>query len=149
MAEGLALKNRGPAIQELKGNTLRAYLQVLRYGPCELRDVQHALGLSTASLASYHLNKLQEAGYVSQDQYSRYLASGEAVGEVLAGYSKVGSAIVPQLAFFAIFFSILIAYFSYEALSVPSFVPLLAVVAAGAVIVLWYETFRVWSRLAR
>jgi DNA-binding transcriptional ArsR family regulator len=148
VTEGLTLKTQGTAAPELKGNTLRAYLQVLRHGPCELRDLQHALGLSTASLASYHLNKLLEAGYVRQDEYGRYIASGEAVGEVLAGYSKVGSAVVPQLAFFAVLFSILIAYFSYEALRVSSFVPLLTVAATGAALVLWYETFRVWRRLA-
>ena len=136
------------AIPVLKGNTLRTYLQVLKHGPCELRDVQHAMDFSTASLASYHLNKLLEAGYVRQDRSNRYVASGEAVGDVLEGYSKVGSTILPQSAFFAVFISILIAYFAYQALEAPSFVPYLVVVAAGAALALWYETFRVWKKLA-
>ncbi len=151
MTESLAMKENQGGVQnarEIKGNTLKAYLQVLRHGPCELRDVQRALGLSTASLASYHLNKLLEAGYVRQDEYQRYVPSGDNVGDVLAGYSKVGSAIVPQLTFFAILFSMLIAYFSYEALASAGSVPLLAAAAAGSALVLWYETFRVWKRLA-
>ena len=106
------------------------------------------MDFSTPSLASYHLNKLLEAGYVKQDESSRYVVLGEAVGDVLEGYSKVGSAIVPQSAFFAVLISILMAYFSYQALKVPSFVPYLVVVAAGCVLVLWYDTFRVWRRLA-
>jgi hypothetical protein len=136
------------AMPVLNGNTLRTYLQVLRHGPCELRDVQHAMGFSTASLASYHLNKLLEAGYVRQDGSSRYFASGEAVGDALEGYSKVGSTILPQSTFFAVFISILIAYFSYQAFEAPSFVPYLVVVAAGAAVALWYETFRVWKKFA-
>lgn len=142
--------SRGSAAEtpEIKGNTLRTYLQVLKHGPCELRDVQRALGLSTASLASYHLNKLLEAGYVRQDEYSRYVATGDVVGEILAGYSKVGSTIVPQLAFFAVLFSMLIAYFSYEALASSGYVPLLVAAAAGSALVLWYEALRVWRRLA-
>ncbi len=121
---------------------------MLKHGPCELREVQHAMEFSTPSLASYPLTKLLEAGYVKQDESGRYIASGEAVGDVLAGYAKVGSAIVPQSAFFAVLISILMAYFSYQALSAPSFVPYLVVVAAGAALALWYETFKVWRKLA-
>ncbi|HVC27818.1 MAG TPA: hypothetical protein VND40_06615 [Nitrososphaerales archaeon] len=106
------------------------------------------MDFSSASLASYHLNKLLDAGYVKQDEHSRYIASGEAVGDVLAGYSKIGSAIVPQSAFFAVLISILIAYFSYEALRLTSFVPYLVVAAVGAAFALCYETFRLWRRLA-
>jgi DNA-binding transcriptional ArsR family regulator len=136
------------APKEIRGNTLKVYLEVLRHGPSELRDVQRAVGLSTPSLASYHLGKLLDAGYVRQDEYKRYVASADGVGEVLAGYSKVGTTIVPQLAFFAILFSILICYFSFEALSSAGYVPLLVATAGGSAVVLWYETLRVWRRLA-
>ncbi len=132
--------------RDLKGNTLRIYLQVLKHGPCELRDVQHALNLSTPSLASYHLNKLVEAGYVSQNERGGYVATKDAVGDILAGYSKIGTAIVPQLSFFAILFSILIAYFSFEALRFPGFTPYLVLVSVAAAVALWYETVSLWRR---
>ena len=141
------MKNGATNPQELRGNTLRTYLQVLKHGPCELRDVQHGLGLSTASLASYHLNKLIEAGYVKQDEHGRYVASSDAVGDVLVGYSKIGTAIVPQLSFFAVLFSILIGYFSFEALYAPSFTPYLVVVSLAAAVALWYEVLKLWRRL--
>lgn len=143
----ISVKNGATNPQDLRGNTLRTYLQVLRNGPCELRNVQHGLGLSSASLASYHLNKLIEAGYVKQDEYGRYVASSAAVGEVLAGYSKIGGTVVPQLSFFAVLFSILIGYFSFDALYTPSFTPYLVVVSLAAAAVMWYETARLWRRL--
>jgi hypothetical protein len=123
-------------------------LHVIKDGPCELREVQRAMGFSTASLASYHLNKLLEVGYVKQDEKNRYVALDETIGEVLEGYSKIGSAIVPQSAFLAVFLSILTAYLSYQALRVPGFVPYLVVVAIGTALSLWYETFKVWRKLA-
>ena len=58
--------------QEIRGNTLKIYLYLLKHGPSELREVQHGLELSSASLASYHLGKLVEAGYVSQDEVGKY-----------------------------------------------------------------------------
>jgi predicted transcriptional regulator len=58
--------------QEVRGNALKVYLYLLRHGPSELRDVQRGVGLSSASLASYHLGKLSEVGFVVQDERGRY-----------------------------------------------------------------------------
>jgi hypothetical protein len=136
-----------PGGHEIKGNTLRVYLYLLRHGPSELRDIQRAIGLSTASLASYHLGKLVDAGYAKQDDLGRYVVTGEASGEILAGYSKIGVAIVPQLFFFALLFSILTLFFSYEALLRVDFTIFLVAVSFAMVAVLWYQTVRLWQRL--
>ena len=105
------------------------------------------LGFSSPSLASYHLNKLTEIGYVTQDKLGSYVASKDVLGDVVAGYSKLGTVIVPQLSFFAILFSILIAFFSFEAWYLPSFTSYLIIVSVAAAMSLWYETFRLWRRL--
>jgi hypothetical protein len=136
------------ANQEIRGNTLKIYLYLLRHGPSELRDIQHGVGLSSASLASYHLGKLIEAGFVTQDEHGRYSAVKETTDRVLEGYSKMGPAIVPQLFFFALLFTILVAFFSFEALYAPGFTVYLAAVSATMVVVFWYETVRLWRRLA-
>lgn len=133
---------------EIKGNTLKVYLYLLRHGPSELRDVQRGVGLSSASLASYHLGRLTEAGFVTQDEHGRYSAVKEASDRILEGYSRIGPAIVPQLFFFALLFTILVAFFSFEALYVPGFTVYLAAVSIAMVIVFWYETVRLWRRLA-
>jgi hypothetical protein len=136
-----------PDGQEIKGNTLRVYLYLLRHGASELRDIQREVGLSTASLASYHLGKLVAAGYAKQDNLGRYVVTGEASGEILAGYSKIGVAIVPQLFFFALLFSILTVFFSYEALLRADFTVFLVTISLAMVAVLWYQTVRLWQRL--
>ncbi|MDG6901106.1 MAG: hypothetical protein JRM80_04015 [Nitrososphaerota archaeon] len=133
---------------EIKGNTLRVYLYVLQHGPCELKDVQGGLEFSTASLASYHLRRLIDAGYASQDGYGRYMATKDNTKQLLDGYVKVGASVVPQLLFLAVLFSALVGYFSLMTLSSSSYIPFLVGSSIALVGVVWYETVRVWRRLA-
>ncbi|MDE1858106.1 MAG: hypothetical protein KGI26_03450 [Thaumarchaeota archaeon] len=137
---------KGPA--DIRGNTLRVYVYLLRSGASELRDVQRALGFSTPSLASYHLGRLVEAGYATQDEHGRYLVVQGATNAILDGYTKLGGVVVPQLLFFAIMFSVVIGFFAYMSLMYAAYVPLLVGAAAVMVLVFWYETARVWRRLA-
>jgi hypothetical protein len=51
---------------EIRGITLKVYLYLLKHGSPELREVQRGIYLSSASLASYHLGKLSEAGFAKQ-----------------------------------------------------------------------------------
>ncbi|MGO8805170.1 MAG: winged helix-turn-helix domain-containing protein [Candidatus Bathyarchaeia archaeon] len=136
-----------PKDQEIKGNTLKAYLYLLKHGPCELREVQRGLGLSSASLASYHLGKLAEANYVKQDEQGKYYAVKDASVKVLEGYSKVGPAVVPQLFFFSLLFTIVAAVFSFEALYGSNFTVWLVILCSAMVAVFWYETLILWRRL--
>jgi hypothetical protein len=133
---------------EIKGNTLRVYLYVLQHGPSELKDVQNGLQFSTASLASYHLKRLMEAGYASQDGYGRYLATRDATNQLLEGYVKVGAVVVPQLLFLSILFTLLIGYFAFMTLRLPSYLPFFVGSSIALVAVVWYETARVWRKLA-
>ncbi len=132
---------------EVRGNTLRVYLFLLQHSPADLRDVQHSLGFSTPSLASYHLGKLVEGGYASQNEHGQYLVVGGSANEILEGYVKLGSMVVPQLAFFAMLFTGVVGYFALVSLTYPSYVPLLVASSLALVGVLWYETLRVWKRL--
>ena len=135
--------------REITGNTLRVYLHLITHGPSELREVQHGLDFSTPSLASYHLKKLTAHGYVTQDRDGKYLAVKEASTEILEGYTKIGTSLVPQTLFLTIFFTIVIAFFSYQAIVSPEFTIYLAIFALAAVMLLgWYETIRLWRRLA-
>ena len=134
--------------REIKGNTLKVYLYLLKHGPSELRDIQQGVGLSSPSLASYHLGKLSESGFVTQNDYGVYSAVKEASDKVLEGYARIGSAIVPQFFFFALFFTILIAFFSYAAMFLSGFTPYLVAVGVVMVLVFWYETLRIWRRLS-
>lgn len=134
--------------KEISGKTLKVYLYLLKHGPCELRDVQRGLNFSSASLASYHLGKLLETGLARQDEYGKYYAVKEASERILEGYSKIGPAVVPQLFFFSLFFTILVVFFSAATLSGLDFVPYLVGVSFAMLAVLWFETIRLWRRLA-
>jgi hypothetical protein len=57
----------------------------------------------------------------------------EVSDRVLEGYSKMGPAIVPQLFFFTLLFTILAAFFSFEALYAAGFTAYLVVVCAAYV----------------
>jgi hypothetical protein len=133
---------------EVKGNTLRVYLYLLQHSPADLRDVQHSLGLSTPSLASYHLGKLVEGGYATQNDHGQYLVVRESTNMILEGYVKLGATVVPQLAFFAMFFTGVVGYFALMSLTYPNYVPLLVASTVALIAVLWYETLRVWKKLA-
>jgi hypothetical protein len=136
-----------PNNQEIRGNTLKAYLYLLKHGSSELREVQRGLEFSSASLASYHLGKLVEAGYVGQDEQGKYYAVKDASAKVLEGYSKVGPAVVPQLFFFSLLFTIVAAAFSIESLYGSNFTVWLIVLCIAMVAVFWYETLVLWRRL--
>lgn len=136
-----------PGSQEIRGNTLRVYLHLVKNGPCELREVQRGIGLSTPSLASYHLARLISSGYAKQDELGRYVATSEPPTQILEGYSKIGTAIVPQLFFFTVLFTILTAFFSYEVLFSIGYAPYLIAVSMAMVGALWYETYRLWRKL--
>jgi len=136
-----------PASQGIKGNTLRVYLHLVKNGPCELREVQRGVGLSTASLASYHLGRLVVSGFAKQDELGRYVATNESPVEILEGYSRIGPAIVPQLFFFTVLFTILTLFFSYEVLTFSSYAAYLVATSVAMVGALWYETSRLWRKL--
>jgi len=60
--------NGDPAIV-LKGTTLAVYRYVFREGkPVGPHDIQRGLRLSSASVASYHLGKLLEAGLIRESE---------------------------------------------------------------------------------
>src|SRR5579863_3895763 len=129
---------------QIKGNTMRTYLFLLNQGSSGLIEVQQALGFSTPSLASYHLGKLVEAGYATQDEKGRYMIVWDATKELLDGYVRVGTVVFPQLVFFSILFTAVIGFLISMSLFVPSYVPLLAIASAAVVGAFWYETVRVW-----
>ena len=55
---------------ELKGKTLLVYMYILKSSDptVGVREVQRALGFSSPSVSSYHLNKLHELGLVDSER---------------------------------------------------------------------------------
>lgn len=87
----------------LNGTTLRVYRFLYRQGsshPVSLHDIQRGLGLSSASLAQYHVKKLLDSGLVKETD-----SGGFTVDRVVfENMIRIRRSIVPLQIMFCIFF---------------------------------------------
>jgi len=83
----------------LRGTTLEVYRFLLKSSkPVGIREVQRALNLSSSSVATYHLSKLEDAGLLKRE------AGGFTVNKFLLENSiKINRFLVPRYFFYAIF----------------------------------------------
>jgi len=132
-----------------RGNTVRVYLFVLKNGPSELREIQRALKLSTPSLAFYHLSRLVQSGVVSRTDDGRYVVVTDISADLLDGYVKFGRRIIPQLFFLTLIFTAILGYYVYLVWRFPLDTDdIVTIIYSLSIIVLWYETIKVWRRLS-
>ena len=142
------LKREHPVTQsDLKGNTLRVYLELLKApsGHVGVRQIQRNLGFSSPSLAQYHLERLAEMGLVRADA-GEYQISKEVQVDVLKEFIKVGSHIIPRLIVYAVMFTVLTGYFVFQFAELNFYsmwALIFAVLGTGA---FWYETIVAWKR---
>ncbi len=129
----------------LKGKTLDVYLYLLRHKESAgISEIQKALGLSSPSIASHHLEKLVKLGVASKDELGRFGLEKKVDVGVLQGFANIGTLMVPRFAFYAGFFLVIaIAYVVFDLANLS----LLALIGSlGAVTVFCYETLRVWRK---
>lgn len=127
----------------LRGLTLKVYKFVLRSGgPVGIREVQRALGLSSPTLALYHMNKLEEAGLIKKES-NGYIAD-RVVLENLIRFRRI---LIPRNFFYMIFLItslIMLAVFLRPAVITREYVFSLAVIGIAAATSV-YETIKVFS----
>jgi DNA-binding transcriptional ArsR family regulator len=128
----------------LKGTALDVYRFLLKKNePAGAREVQRALGLSSPSVADYHLTKLEELGILKRE------TNGFSVNKVLLEQSiRVSRFLVPRYFFYAVF---AVAVFLIElTLFRPTLIDRQYVfsLAATAVFIAFssYETAKTWRR---
>ena len=85
----------------LRGNTAQVYKYAIKMGkPVGVREVQKALNLSSPRLASYHLEKLEEAGLLKQT------SEGFIVDKlVLEDFIKFYRFLIPKYSLYFAFFA--------------------------------------------
>jgi DNA-binding transcriptional ArsR family regulator len=83
----------------LRGTTLEVYRFLLKSSkPVGTRELQRALNLSSSSVATYHLTKLEDAGLLKRE------LGGYTVSKFLLENSiKINRFLVPRYFFYAIF----------------------------------------------
>ncbi|MDH5481439.1 MAG: hypothetical protein OEY22_00965 [Candidatus Bathyarchaeota archaeon] len=132
---------------ELKGNTLRVYLYILKSSSnVGVREVQRALDFSSPTLAVYHLDKLVGLGLVEKKHGDYELVKEVKIG-VLKQFVRIGAVLLPRYVFYAtLFTTLLILYIVYllgfERVSLSSIFALIFGVLG--IITSWYETIKAW-----
>jgi DNA-binding transcriptional ArsR family regulator len=128
----------------LKGTTLEVYRLLLKKNkPVGVREVQRALNLSSPSVATYHLSKLEDMGLLKKE------SSGYTVNKFLLEYSvKVSRFLIPRFLFYAIFsFAILLIELTLMRPAVLTREYIFSVVATAIFFVVFcYETAKTWLR---
>ena len=135
---------------QLKGNTLRVYVYVLKKRKVGVREVQHALHFSNPSLAQYHLNKLKELSLVRENEGS-YEILNEVKVDVMRDFLRVGTLLVPRFVMYAVFFTVFTVYLaivSSPVYFVEPVVTALLVLLSLASCIFWYEALVSWRSAA-
>ncbi len=128
----------------LKGTTLEVYRLLLKKNkPVGVREVQRALNLSSPSVATYHLTKLEDMGLLKKE------SSGYMVNKFLLEYSvKVSRFLIPRFLFYAIFsFAVLMIELTLMRPVMLTREYIFSVVATSIFFVVFsYETAKTWLR---
>ncbi len=133
---------------ELKGLTLRVYWHILGLDKNEgisIRSVQRALGMSSPSVASHHLEKLRTLGLLDKDQTGEYHLVNQVKVGVLQNFVGVFGVLLPRFLFYSTMFTVMLVL--YPILYTPTFTAdniMAFVFGITAVVVSWSETVRVW-----
>jgi DNA-binding transcriptional ArsR family regulator len=95
----MALAATGDSKEVLRGTTLEVYRFLLKSNkPVGTRELQRALDLSSPSVATYHLSKLEDAGLLKRE------GGGFTVSKFLLENSvKVNRFLIPRFLFYTIF----------------------------------------------
>jgi hypothetical protein len=145
-AVGLGLAEKSKVEAQLKGNTLRVYVYALKKGRVGVREVQRSLAFSNSSLAQYHLNKLKELGLV-KDENGEYVIVNEVKVDVMRGFLRVGTLMVPRFTFYAVFFMVFAVYLgvaSHADFSANSHLAWFTILLSLAAAIFWYEAITAW-----
>ena len=141
----LLLEDHKPGT-ELRGNTLRVYMYALKHGRVGVREVQRSLGMSNASLAQYHINKLAEMGLLKEDG-GEYTVVAEVKVDVLKDFTKFGRVIVPRFVFYAMLFTVFAVYLTLVAVQSHASEPIIEWFGGLlwlASAIFWFEALRAW-----
>ncbi len=144
---GMDVKEK--ARSELKGTTLRVYWVLLKHGEkgAGPRDIMRELGLSSPSVAAYHLEKLRNLGLVEKTEGGVYLPKKNVDVEVVSDFVSVLGMMLPRFFFYSVLFTtMLITFLVVYPLSADPQTVVALVFGLTASIIFWVETLRVMRR---
>lgn len=89
----------------LSGTTRRVYRYIYRNGPVRLHEIQHNLGLSSPSLADYHVQKLLNMQLIREENKDGLVGfvAEEAIFEAMV---RIRRTVIPLRATSSVFFAV-------------------------------------------
>jgi len=131
---------------KLKGTTLQVYWHLLRSGkPTTIRRLQRKLGLSSPSVASYHLEKLLDMELIGKNAKGDYELRKTVSLEVMSSFIRISQLMIPRYVFYTIFFFTLLIVFVVGYAHALSIQGIFALVFGGSgLLITAYETWRQW-----
>jgi len=136
----------GESKDVLRGLTLKVYKFILKKDkPVGIREVQRALKLSSPTLALYHINKLEEAGFIKKE-----LNGFVADRIILENLIRLRRVLIPRNFFYTVFFVtslIFLAVFLRPPILTREYIFALGVASVAAATSI-YETIKAFSEKA-
>ena len=88
--------------KQIYGKTWDVYLCILTSNaPIGVRDIWRALGLSSPSLAQYHVNKLLELKLIESTPEGKYITNDEERLEALRSFLTLRGMLIPRMVIYA------------------------------------------------
>jgi len=131
---------------KLKGTTLQVCWHLLRSGkPTTIRRLQRDLGLSSPSVAAYHLEKLLDMELIRKNATGDYELRKTVSLEVMSAFVRISQLMIPRYVFYTIFFFTLLIVFVVGYVHTLSIQGVFALMFGGSgVVIMAYETWRHW-----
>jgi len=98
--------------KQIYGKTWDVYLCILTSStPIGVREIWRALGLSSPSLAQYHVNKLVELKLIENTFDGKYVTNDEERLEALRSFLRLRGMLIPRMVVYAALLSgVLVSY---------------------------------------
>jgi len=86
---------------------------------------------------------------VRRTEDGKYVVVADISADLLDGYVKFGRQIIPQFFFLTLIFTAILAYYVYLVWRLPLDTDdIVTIVYSLSIIVLWYQTIKIWRRLS-
>ncbi len=133
----------------IKGTTLDVYFYLLRKKEAAgVREIQRSLGLSSPSVSSYHLDKLESLGVIRKNRFGNFEIAKKIDIGALNQFILVRNFTLPRFLFYAVFISILFVGYILFFFTLPLTTGKLFALLFGAIAtaICWIETYLSWLK---
>jgi predicted transcriptional regulator len=138
-----------PLVFELGATTWRVLVALLAVKrPIGARDVARRLGMSSHTVAIYHLEKLQSYNIIERNMDGKYLVRSDADLGFLDNFLYVKHKIIPRILFYAVVVTGLVVFYSlFVGFDYSVHGVFALTIGIISMVFFWAEVYRIWSGL--